>query len=67
MDRVKIANRLKKLREKTHESQAEMAKIVGVTPSAYAMYESGERVPRDSIKIRIANHFGVTITSIFYD
>lgn len=55
---------LKELRG--NKSQAEIASSVGVTKSAWAMYERGERVPRDEVKIKIANHFGRSVQEIFY-
>lgn len=56
-----------KLRElRGEKSQEEMAKEVGVTKSAWAMYERNERVPRDEVKIRIAKHFNLTVQEIFY-
>jgi len=30
------------------------------------MYERDERVPRDEVKIRIANFFGKTVQELFY-
>lgn len=56
-----------KLRElRGNASQDEVAKNIGVSKSAWAMYERGERVPRDEVKIRIANFFGVSVQEIFY-
>lgn len=57
---------IKKLREKNGISQLELSEIVGVSPSSITMYECGERVPRDTIKIKIANYFGVSVESIFF-
>ena len=64
MDRRKIAERLVKLRGK--RTQAEVAEAIGVSPSAYSMYETGERIPRDEIKIRIAKFYKRTVSSIFF-
>ena len=64
MDRSKIAERLAKLRGK--RTQAEVAEAIGVSPSAYSMYETGERIPRDEIKIRIAKFYKRTVSSIFF-
>lgn len=55
---------LKKLRGEI--SQDEIAKQLGITKSSWSMYERGERVPRDEIKIRIANFFGKTVQEIFF-
>ena len=64
MDRRKIAERLVKLRGK--RTQAEVAEAIGVSPSAYSMYETGERIPRDETKIRIAQYYKRTVNSIFF-
>lgn len=55
---------LKMLRGKN--SQDEIARQIGITKSSWAMYERGERVPRDEIKIKIANFFGKTVQEIFF-
>lgn len=55
---------LKKLRGEI--SQEEIAKKIGITKSSWSMYERGERVPRDEIKIRIANFFGKSVQEIFF-
>lgn len=64
MDKQKIANNLKSLRGNT--SQAEVARAVGITPAAMANYEQGIRIPRDEVKKRIAEYYGVTVESIFF-
>lgn len=57
--------KLKKLRG--DRSQQELADEIGITKSALAMYERNERVPRDEVKVLIANFFGVSIESLFYN
>ena len=47
-------------------TQEEIAAILGITKSSWAMYERDERVPRDEVKIRIANFFGKTVQELFY-
>ena len=55
---------LKKLRgEKTQEY---IANKLGITKSAWAMYERNERVPRDEVKIKIADYFGRSVQEIFF-
>ena len=54
---------LRKLRG--DRTQEEIAAILGITKSSWAMYERDERVPRDEVKIRIANFFGKT-QELFY-
>lgn len=64
MDAKKIAERLIALRG--NRTQAEVARAIGVSPSAYSMYETGERIPRDEIKKRIAEYFRRSVTTIFF-
>ncbi len=60
-----IAERLIKLRgEKSREL---VANACGISISALAMYEQGERIPRDDIKIRLAKFYESTVESIFFD
>lgn len=59
-----IAKKLIKLRGK--RTQAEVAEAVGVSVSAICMYESGDRVPRDEVKCRIAKYYGKTVGEIFF-
>ena len=43
-----------------------VATSVGITPSALSNYEAGIRVPRDQIKVKLANYYGVSVESIFF-
>lgn len=47
-------------------TQAEVAKAIDVSASAYSAYERGERIPRDEVKIRIANFYKKPIQKIFF-
>ena len=59
-----IAKKLIELRgERTRE---EVAKAIGVSVSAVGMYENGERIPRDFIKIRIAKYYNRSVEEIFF-
>ena len=60
-----VAQKLIELRG--DKSREEVAKGVGVSISAVAMYENGERTPRDAIKIKIAKFYGKTVQEIFFD
>lgn len=59
-----IGKRLVELRGS--RTQAEVARALNISASAYSMYETGQRIPRDSIKIRIANYYKKPIHKIFY-
>lgn len=64
MDAKKIGAKLKELRGS--RSQKEVADAVNVTDMAISLYESGDRIPRDEIKVALADYFGVSVESIFY-
>lgn len=64
MDKPKIAERLRELRG--DKSQREVAEAVGTTAMAISLYESGERVPKDEIKIRLARYYKTTVDALFY-
>ena len=61
----KVAERLQRLRGE--RSREEVAKAVGVSISAIAMYENGERIPRDGIKLKIAEYYQKCVQEIFFD
>ena len=62
---MSIGTKLRELRgDKTQE---QVANAIGVTKSAYAMYERDERVPRDNVKKIIANYYNTTVSIIFFD
>ena len=49
------------------KSRKEVAEALKISTSALAMYERGERIPRDEIKIKIAEFFGVPVADIFFE
>lgn len=65
MDAKEIGRRLVALRG--NKTQSKVARDVGISVSALAMYENGERIPRDNIKIRLAEYYSKPITVIFFD
>ncbi len=64
MDAKKIGKRLVELRGK--QTQEEVSKACGIGLSTLSMYERGERIPRDEIKIKLANFYKVTVETLFY-
>lgn len=58
---------LRNLRLSKGLSQGGIAKELDITKSSWAMYERGERVPRDEIKVRISDFFGVTVQELFFN
>lgn len=59
-----IGKRLTQLRGS--RTQAEVANALGISASALSMYECGQRIPRDSVKIRIADYYKKPVHKIFY-
>ncbi len=49
------------------KSRRDIAEALSISTSALAMYERGERTPRDAVKKRIAEYFGKTVQEIFFD
>lgn len=66
IDSVKIGSRLRGIRTERGETVEDVARSIGVSNSAIGMYEGGQRVPRDEIKIKIAEHYGLPVESIFF-
>ena len=64
MNSKAIGKKLVELRgEKT---QAEVAKALKISVSTLSMYERGERIPRDNIKIRLSAYYKKPIQKIFF-
>ena len=59
-----VGNRLAALRGE--KSLCEAAGDLGISVSALSMYESGNRVPRDEIKIRLAEYYSTTVQELFF-
>lgn len=64
MDAKIIGKRLVELRG--NKTQEEVANAVGISKSALSMYERGERIPRDNIKIRISAYYKRPVHKIFF-
>lgn len=61
-----IGAKLKRLREEKGVSIEKMAKTIGLTNQAIYNYENNVRVPRDEIKVQIANYFNKSVEEIFF-
>ncbi len=59
-----IGDTLKNLRG--NKTQIEVANALGITKSSWSMYERNERIPRDEIKIKIANYFEKSVQELFF-
>lgn len=62
---MNLGRRLKKLRG--GRSGDEVASELGISASSLRMYETNQRTPRDSVKMKMANYFGLTVQDLFYE
>jgi putative transcriptional regulator len=65
VDKQLIGKVLMELRGDTPRHK--VAKDIGISVSALQMYENGQRIPRDEIKIRIAQYYKTTVQEIFFE
>lgn len=65
LERIEIGNRLKRLRGT--RPKKEVAEAVHISVSALSMYELGERVPRDEVKVELAKYYGVSVGALFFE
>lgn len=64
MDSNKIAERLRELRG--YKPRRVVAGDLGISESALTAYESGLRVPRDEVKIKLADYYDTSVETIFF-
>ena len=55
-----FAKRLKELRTEKGLTLRDIAKVLDITPRAYARYEKNTSEPKQEMLVRIARYFGVT-------
>lgn len=67
MNVIKIAEKLKRLRNNIGLSQEEVSKELGIRQNSLAQYENGRRIPRDEIKLKIADFYEVDVGWLFYE
>lgn len=61
-----IGMRLRCKREKKGMSMAEVSEALGISKSALSMYENGERIPRDEIKLKLASYYKTSVQALFF-
>lgn len=64
MDRQKMADKLIELRG--DKPRMEVAEDLGISYFTLLSYETAERVPRDEVKVKIANYYGESVEDIFF-
>ena len=45
----------------------QVSRDLGISKSALAMYESGKRIPRDQVKVRISEYYNKSVPYIFFN
>lgn len=66
IDAKVIGQRLTELRNRASKTGSEVSRACGISRSALTMYEKGDRIPRDEIKVRLAYYYNVGIDELFY-
>lgn len=61
-----IGAKIKELREGLSISREVFCDNVGISLSALSMYETGQRIPRDEIKLKIARQLNTSIEALFF-
>ncbi len=62
-----IGEKLRALREERSLTLDEVAQDLELTRQAIYNYESDTRIPRDEIKIKLCQYYGVGVENIFFD
>jgi DNA-binding XRE family transcriptional regulator len=63
-DNMSVAERL--VAARGNIPRTEVIKAVGISLSALTMYEIGQRIPRDEIKVKLAKYYGKTVEELFF-
>lgn len=58
-----VGKRLKELRKET--PLQEVANAVHITENSLIAYEAGKRIPRDEVKIALADYYGINVATLF--
>lgn len=66
MENNYIGDNLRYLRKKKNVTQTEVAKALGIPVTTYNAYETGQNVPRDEVKRKIADYFDRSVQFIFF-
>ena len=66
MENNYISDNLRYLRTKKGVTQTEVAKALGIPTTTYNAYETGQNVPRDEMKRKIAEYYGRSVQFIFF-
>ena len=64
LNKEAIAKKMRELRG--NRTQEEVSKAIRISGSALSAYETGERIPRDEVKLRIARYYNESVENIFF-
>ena len=64
MNKKVIAEKLRAARGS--KTVREVAKDCGISFSALSMYETGQRIPKDEIKVKLANYYNTSVEALFF-
>ena len=67
MKKSNFGERLREIRLQKNMTQEQIAKKLNLAVSTIGMYETGERIPRDEIKKKIAKYYDVSIEYLFFE
>lgn len=59
------AQKMKRLRTAKGQTPEEAAEQIGIPLASYRLYESGKLVPRDEVKLQIADFYQVDVYHLF--
>ena len=62
-----VGRKLKNIREDKGLSVDDVAQDLDLTRQAIYNYEADMRVPRDEIKLKLADYYGVSVEEIFFN
>lgn len=64
MTNIAVGKRLKELRG--NHSKEEIAYRMGISVTSVSLYETGKRMPRDEVKVKLADFYGLTVQELFF-
>lgn len=50
-----------------NRTQEEVSEALGISKSALSMYETGKRIPRDPVKMKLARYYKKSVPFIFFN
>ncbi len=59
--KIYLGQKIKELRKKANISQANLARKIGVSPSAIGMYEQNRRTPDNETMLKLCSFFDVSL------